>query len=101
VPTSQSSRQPAAQKHALHQTHLLELLHCCRSYGARTETSGSVQVSFDAEAVAGRHCIMVDDLCDSGLTLLTVRAGSVNVIPTSQLPNCPLHQQHQQWQQST
>jgi hypoxanthine-guanine phosphoribosyltransferase len=35
-----------------------------------------VQVSFDAEAVAGRHCIMVDDLCDSGLTLLTVRDGS-------------------------
>jgi hypoxanthine-guanine phosphoribosyltransferase len=31
-----------------------------------------VQVSFDKEAVAGRHCIMVDDLCDSGLTLLTV-----------------------------
>ncbi|WIA13955.1 hypothetical protein OEZ85_002524 [Tetradesmus obliquus] len=44
-----------------------------RSYGARTETSGTVQVSFDAEAVAGRHCLMVDDLCDSGLTLLTVR----------------------------
>lgn len=43
-----------------------------RSYGARTETSGTVEVSFDAEAVAGRHCLMVDDLCDSGLTLLTV-----------------------------
>jgi hypoxanthine-guanine phosphoribosyltransferase len=53
-----------------------KLLHWCRSYGARTETSGTVQVSFDAEAVAGRHCIMVDDLCDSGLTLLTVRTGS-------------------------
>lgn len=45
---------------------------CTRSYGARTETSGTVQVSFDAEAVKGRHCLMVDDLCDSGLTLLTV-----------------------------
>lgn len=47
-----------------------------RSYGARTETSGTVQVSFDAEAVAGRHCVMLDDLCDSGLTLMTVRAGT-------------------------
>jgi hypoxanthine-guanine phosphoribosyltransferase len=56
--------------------HLAKRLPWCRSYGARTETSGTVQVSFDAEAVAGRHCIMVDDLCDSGLTLLTVRAGS-------------------------
>eukprot|EP00878_Enallax_costatus_P028970 GHUV01031340.1.p1 GENE.GHUV01031340.1~~GHUV01031340.1.p1 ORF type:complete len:140 (+),score=23.42 GHUV01031340.1:42-422(+) len=45
----------------------------CRSYGQRTETSGEVQVSFDADAVKGRHCVMVDDLCDSGLTLLTVR----------------------------
>jgi hypoxanthine-guanine phosphoribosyltransferase len=43
-----------------------------RSYGAGFETSGTVQVSFDKEAVVGRHCIMVDDLCDSGLTLLTV-----------------------------
>eukprot|EP00882_Tetradesmus_deserticola_P019464 GHRQ01020953.1.p1 GENE.GHRQ01020953.1~~GHRQ01020953.1.p1 ORF type:complete len:216 (+),score=74.74 GHRQ01020953.1:135-782(+) len=44
-----------------------------RSYGAGFETSGTVQVSFDAEAVKGRHCLMVDDLCDSGLTLMTVR----------------------------
>lgn len=45
----------------------------CRSYGNRTETSGEVQVSFDVEVVKGRHCLMVDDLCDSGLTLMTVR----------------------------
>lgn len=44
-----------------------------RSYGARTETSGEVEVSFDAAVVSGRHVLMVDDLCDSGLTLLTVR----------------------------
>jgi hypothetical protein len=25
------------------------------------------------QAVAGRHCLMIDDLCDSGLTLLSVR----------------------------
>eukprot|EP00879_Flechtneria_rotunda_P014325 GHRR01014965.1.p1 GENE.GHRR01014965.1~~GHRR01014965.1.p1 ORF type:complete len:204 (+),score=54.66 GHRR01014965.1:559-1170(+) len=55
-----------------------------RSYGNRTETSGTVQVSFDTEAVKGRHCLMVDDLCDSGLTLLTVReklleAGALSV----------------------
>lgn len=43
-----------------------------RSYGARTETSGEVEVSFDESAVAGRHCLLVDDLCDSGLTLKTV-----------------------------
>lgn len=44
-----------------------------RSYGAGFETSGTVQVSFDEDAVKGRHCLMVDDLCDSGLTLATVR----------------------------
>jgi len=33
-----------------------------RSYGAGFETSGTVQVSFDEGAVAGRHCVMVDDL---------------------------------------
>lgn len=44
-----------------------------RSYGARTETSGTVQISFDAAVVAGRHCLMIDDLCDSGLTLMSVR----------------------------
>lgn len=45
----------------------------CRSYGNRTETSGTVTVSFDAEAVKGRHCLMIDDLVDSGLTLQTVK----------------------------
>jgi hypothetical protein len=25
------------------------------------------------QAVAGRHCLMIDDLCDSGLTLMSVR----------------------------
>jgi hypoxanthine phosphoribosyltransferase len=44
-----------------------------RSYGAGFETSGTVQVSFDEAAVKGRHCVMVDDLCDSGLTLATVK----------------------------
>lgn len=44
-----------------------------RSYGAGFETSGTVQVSFDESAVKGRHCVMVDDLCDSGLTLATVQ----------------------------
>jgi hypothetical protein len=33
-----------------------------RSYGAGFETSGEVQVAFDAAAVKGRHCVMVDDL---------------------------------------
>ncbi len=26
-----------------------------------------------AQVVAGRHCLMIDDLCDSGLTLQSVR----------------------------
>jgi hypoxanthine-guanine phosphoribosyltransferase len=26
-----------------------------------------------SQVVAGRHCLMIDDLCDSGLTLLSVR----------------------------
>lgn len=26
-----------------------------------------------AQVVAGRHCLMIDDLCDSGLTLMSVR----------------------------
>eukprot|EP00877_Chromochloris_zofingiensis_P005636 jgi/Chrzof1/15073/Cz09g26070.t1 len=55
-----------------------------RSYGARLESSGSVEVSFDQQVVKGRHVLMVDDLCDSGLTLLTVRkhlldAGALSV----------------------
>lgn len=43
------------------------------SYGAGTETSGLVNVSFDREAVKGRHVLLVDDLCDSGLTLFEVQ----------------------------
>lgn len=50
----------------------VEFVSAC-SYGARTETSGAVEVAFDATVVANRHVLMVDDLCDSGLTLLTVR----------------------------
>jgi len=32
-----------------------------------------LQVSFDAEVVKGRHCLMIDDLVDSGLTMQTVQ----------------------------
>ncbi|GFH07639.1 hypoxanthine phosphoribosyltransferase [Haematococcus lacustris] len=42
------------------------------SYGAGTETSGRVEVAFDAAAVKNRHVLLVDDLCDSGLTLQEV-----------------------------
>ncbi|GFH17047.1 hypoxanthine phosphoribosyltransferase [Haematococcus lacustris] len=59
------------------------------SYGAGTETSGRVEVAFDAAAVKNRHVLLVDDLCDSGLTLQEVTrhvreagAASINV-PTS------------------
>eukprot|EP00775_Hariotina_reticulata_P002716 gene2716-3013_t len=44
-----------------------------RSYGKGLETSGTVQVSFDADVVKGRHCLMIDDLVDSGLTMQTVQ----------------------------
>ena len=42
------------------------------------------QVSFDTAAVKGRHVLLVDDLCDSGLTLsevhrLVLEAGAASV----------------------
>mmetsp|Transcript_4539 Transcript_4539/g.7723 ORF Transcript_4539/g.7723 Transcript_4539/m.7723 type:complete len:200 (-) Transcript_4539:796-1395(-) len=43
------------------------------SYGKGTETSGTVTVSFDTASVKGRHVLLVDDLCDSGLTLFEVQ----------------------------
>ncbi|KAG1676912.1 hypothetical protein FOA52_014788 [Chlamydomonas sp. UWO 241] len=42
------------------------------SYGAGTETTGTVQISFAEAVVKGRHCLLVDDLADSGLTLFEV-----------------------------
>ena len=53
--------------------HLMVEFCSARSYGARVETSGTVQISFDEQVVKGRHVLMVDDLCDSGLTLLSVQ----------------------------
>lgn len=56
-----------------------------KSYGARTETSGQVQVEgLDVEEVQGRHVLLLDDLSDSGLTLQTVKqrcleAGALSV----------------------
>ncbi|KAF5838840.1 phosphoribosyltransferase-like protein [Dunaliella salina] len=54
------------------------------SYGAGTETSGTVKVSFDASVVKDRHVLLVDDLVDSGLTLsevhrLVQEAGAASV----------------------
>ena len=42
------------------------------SYGAGTETSGKVEVKYNEASVKGRHCLLVDDLADSGLTLVEV-----------------------------
>lgn len=42
------------------------------SYGSGTETSGRVEVSLRREIVEDRHVLLVDDLCDSGLTLSEV-----------------------------
>ena len=40
------------------------------SYGAGTQTSGVVRMLADTSIpVAGRHVLIVDDVCDSGLTL--------------------------------
>ncbi len=36
------------------------------SYGAGTETTGTVNISFNSDVVKGRHVLLVDDLCDSG-----------------------------------
>eukprot|EP00967_Tisochrysis_lutea_P085272 scaffold119625_cov18-Tisochrysis_lutea.AAC.2 len=33
---------------------------------------GRAQVSFDESVVKGRHVLLVDDLCDSGLTMSEV-----------------------------
>lgn len=44
------------------------------SYGAGTRTSGQVTLARDlAEDVAGRHVLLVDDILDSGRTLLFAR----------------------------
>ena len=40
------------------------------SYGTATETSGVVRILKDLESsIAGRHCLIVEDILDSGLTL--------------------------------
>lgn len=40
------------------------------SYGTATETSGVVRILKDLESsIAGRHCLIVEDIIDSGLTL--------------------------------
>jgi hypoxanthine phosphoribosyltransferase len=40
------------------------------SYGARTETSGSVRIVTDLRAdVRGQHVLIIEDIIDSGLTL--------------------------------
>lgn len=40
------------------------------SYGAATETSGVVRILKDLEgSIEGRHCLIVEDIIDSGLTL--------------------------------
>lgn len=55
-----------------------------RSYGARTETSGEVQVDgLDACEVEGRHVLLLDDLSDSGLTLQTVKRRCLEAGATS------------------
>jgi len=44
----------------------------CSSYGSGTESSGSVTITRDARDVSGKHVVIVDDICDSGLTLQLV-----------------------------
>jgi hypoxanthine phosphoribosyltransferase len=45
------------------------------SYGAGTESSGIVRLESDLiHSVAGRHVLLVDDICDSGRTLQFGRA---------------------------
>lgn len=40
------------------------------SYGSATETSGAVRILKDLESsIAGKHCLIVEDIIDSGLTL--------------------------------
>lgn len=44
------------------------------SYGAGTETSGSVVLSGLTTDVAGRHVLLVEDIVDTGLTLAKLKA---------------------------
>lgn len=45
------------------------------SYGARTETSGSVRIVTDMRSdVRGQHVLIVEDIIDSGLTLTEIIA---------------------------
>jgi hypoxanthine phosphoribosyltransferase len=44
-----------------------------RSYGGRTQSSGSVQIeNFDASRVAGKDVLLIDDIYDTGRTLHAV-----------------------------
>lgn len=58
------------------------------SYGKATETSGVVRILKDLESsIEGRHCLIVEDIIDSGLTLsylqdnlLTRRPASLKIV---------------------
>lgn len=54
------------------------------SYGAATETTGTVRILKDLDAaVAGRHVLLVEDILDSGLTLQFLRGHLLHQQPAS------------------
>ena len=54
--------------------HRLEFLRAS-SYGGGTESSGAVSITgtLDAEHIAGRHVMIVDDIADTGHTCVAVK----------------------------
>ena len=66
------------------EVHRVEFLRAS-SYGSGTESSGTVHVAgtLDAERIAGRHVLVVDDIADTGHTCAAITDYVVRLAPAS------------------